>query len=65
MPRPIVELLSRDARSVMDYAGTLAAYASAAGSMDDYAAAEPGSLSMSEKRPADPTVMHPEPASRS
>ena len=53
--RPVVELLPRDAKPVVDlpaFDAALAAYASAVKSMDEYAAAEPGSFSGFEGRPA-------------
>ena len=53
--RPVVELLPRDAKPVVDlpaFDAALAAYASAVRSMDEYAAAEPGSFTGFEGRPA-------------
>ena len=53
--RPVIELLPRDAKPVVDlpaFDAALATYASAVRSMDEYAAAEPGSFSGFEGRPA-------------
>ena len=53
--RPLVELLPSAARPVVDLAAfdaALASYASAVRSMDEYAAAEPGSFTGFEGRPA-------------
>lgn len=53
--RPVVELLPRDAKPVVDlpaFDAALATYASAVKSMDEYAAAEPGSFTGFEGRPA-------------
>ena len=53
--RPVVELLPREAKPVVDlpaFDAALATYASAVRSMDEYAAAEPGSFSGFEGRPA-------------
>ena len=53
--RPVVELLPRDARPVVDlpaFDAALATYAAAVRNMDEYAAAEPGSFTGFEGRPA-------------
>ena len=53
--RPVVELLPTRAKPVVDlpaFDAALAAYASAVRSMDEYAAAEPGSFMGFEGRPA-------------
>ncbi|TXM70427.1 YiiG family protein [Methylobacterium sp. WL120] len=53
--RPVVELLPREAKPVVDlpaFDAALATYASAVRSMDEFAAAEPGSFSGFEGRPA-------------
>lgn len=53
--RPVVELLPREAKPVVDlpaFDAALATYASAVRSMDEYAAAEPGSFTGFEGRPA-------------
>lgn len=53
--RPVVELLPREAKPIVDlpaFDSALATYASAVRSMDEYTAAEPGSFSGFEGRPA-------------
>ena len=53
--RPVVELLPRDAKPVVDlpsFDAALATYAAAVRNMDEFAAAEPGSFSGFEGRPA-------------
>ncbi|KQP58150.1 MULTISPECIES: YiiG family protein [unclassified Methylobacterium] len=53
--RPVVELLPREARPIVDlpaFDAALATYASAVRSMDEYTTAEPGSFSGFEGRPA-------------
>ncbi|KQU22280.1 hypothetical protein ASG63_22570 [Methylobacterium sp. Leaf94] len=53
--RPVVELLPREAKPIVDlpaFDAALATYASAVRSMDEYAVAEPGSFSGFEGRPA-------------